>query len=108
MAPHTQTFQTLTTMKTKTTFQPRTVGLLVTALLAAGLFSGCGGEMVHSTSDDPFVIGTIEGSEGKWRYCRSKWRRPVADLFSTTKQCVTTDHDLGYAVGDTLRFSPCR
>ena len=29
-------------MKVKTTFQPRTVGLLVTALLAAGLFSGCG------------------------------------------------------------------
>ena len=29
-------------MKTKTTFQPRTVGLLVTVLLAAGLFSGCG------------------------------------------------------------------
>ena len=28
-------------MNTKTTFQPRTVGLLVTALLAAGLFSGC-------------------------------------------------------------------
>jgi hypothetical protein len=29
-------------MKTKTTFQPRMVGLLVTVLLAAGLFSGCG------------------------------------------------------------------
>ena len=28
-------------MKMKTTFQPRTVGLLVTVLLAAGLFSGC-------------------------------------------------------------------
>jgi hypothetical protein len=42
MAPLSQTFQTLTTMKMKATFQPRTVGLLVTVLLAAGLFSGCG------------------------------------------------------------------
>ena len=32
-------------MNTKTTFQPRTMALLVIALLAAGLFSGCLGSM---------------------------------------------------------------
>lgn len=34
-------------MNTKTTFRPRTLGLLVTALLAAGLFSGCGGDRYY-------------------------------------------------------------
>jgi hypothetical protein len=95
-------------MNTTTTFQPRTVGLLVTALLAAGLFSGCGGELVHHTADDPFIIESIEASDGLWRYSRSKWKRPGADFLSTTKQCVTTDKDLGYRVGDTLQFLPCR
>jgi hypothetical protein len=95
-------------MKKKMTFQARTMGLLVTVLLAAGLFSSCGGELVHHTADDPFIIESIEASDGVWRYSRSKWRRVRADFFSTTKQCVTTDQDLGYRVGDTLQFLPCR
>lgn len=55
-------------MKTKTTFQPRTVGLLVTVLLAAGLFSGCSAkgprqEVKQSDADRTFQVIEVDSCE---------------------------------------------
>lgn len=58
-------------MNTKTTFQPRTVGLLVTALLAAWLFSGCeqrpaGKEVKGAEGLDAVRIIEVDGCEYVW------------------------------------------
>lgn len=54
----------------KTTFQPRTVGLLVTALLAAGLFLGCDGApdagQVEADNGKNFNVTVIDSCEYIW------------------------------------------
>lgn len=59
-------------MNTKTTFRPRTVGLLVTALLAAGLFSGCGPkgprrEVRQHDADRTFQVIVVDSCEYLYR-----------------------------------------
>jgi hypothetical protein len=103
MAPHSQTFQTLTTMNTKTTFQTRMVGLLV----AAGLFSGCGdGRPTHKVIEgkEPMVVYAVRVHDGHWssQANREYW---VTDASGKGWTYVTST-DL--AIGDTVRFSPCR
>jgi hypothetical protein len=77
-------------------------------LLAAGL-SSCGSESVRHTKDEPFVIMSIQKySDGKVKYSKGKYERPFRQFFAMSKQSIIFDNDLGYNVGDTLSFQPCR
>ena len=106
MAPLPQTFLTLATMKSRTTFQPRTVGLLVTVLLAAVLsscgFEVCRGQVVQKnyeryrpmpyTSEKHLiqVSGRIGDSMVR------EWRVAHKEFWLTVQ------------VGDTVSFKDCR
>lgn len=77
-------------------------------LLAAGL-SSCGNESVRHTKDEPFVIMSIQKySDGKVKYSKGRYERPFQEFFAMGKQSIIFDNDLGYNVGDTLVFQPCR
>lgn len=77
---------------------------LYTALLAV-LLSSCGNEPVIHEKDNPFVIGRIEKvGDNLWRYERQKWDANLGNFFSYGKQSITTDYELNYKVGDTLRL----
>lgn len=94
-------------MNTKTTFQPRTVGLLVTALLAAGLFSACGrARPRHMVVEGkgPMVVYAARLNDGYWSDSASMeyWVTDATGLGWVYK----TNEAL--AVGDTVRFWPCR
>jgi hypothetical protein len=106
MAPLTQTLQTLTTMKTMMTFQPRTVGLLVTVLLAAGLFSGCSDRPSHKVVEGkaPMVVYAVKVHDSPWssQVNREYW---ITDASGMGWTYITSAE---FAIGDTVRFSPCR
>ena len=111
--------QTLTIMNRKTIFQPRTVGLLATVLLAAGLLSGCGErsstmyDRWMSELDCPVVlIGKTDKA--------SRIPSVVVRDGSGRVRTMSADSDDGYKmpgaiadsrnIGDTLKpcVSPCR
>jgi hypothetical protein len=80
----------------------------VYVMLVLGL-SSCGSESVRHTKDEPFVIMRIEQySDGRVKYSKGHFERPIAEFFATGKQSITFDTDLGYSVGDTLVFQPRR
>ena len=59
-------------MKTNTTFQRSTIGIFVTVLLAAGLFSGCGRsdqgqEVKQQDSDRTFEVIVVDSCEYLYR-----------------------------------------
>ena len=84
-------------MNTKTTFQPRTVGLLVTALLAAGLFSGCSDEGCEESRYDGVVVTHPSGQR-----LRLVHRFGVNYMLEQEYTTVTF-------TGDTVSdFQPCR
>jgi len=91
-------------MKAKTTFQPRTVGLLVTVLLAAGLFSGCS----DTVSADAMI-------RGKWPNA-TVYRLPesprvnyvVVDSCGAVWYAEVVDVVKPVEVRTVVRISPCR
>jgi len=93
-------------MKTKTTFQPRTVGLLVTVLLAAGLLFGCDGQPHHKVIEGtaPMRVYAVKASGGSWA-SQCKWEYWVTDASGKGWTYVTNTK---LSIGDTVRFSPCR
>jgi hypothetical protein len=94
-------------MKNKFQFNRYTLAF-ASLLLSAGL-SSCGNESVRHTKDEPFVIMSIQKySDGKVKYSKGKYERPFKEFFATGKQSIIFDNDLGYNVGDTLSFQPCR
>jgi hypothetical protein len=111
-------------MKTKTTFQPRTVGLLVTVLLAAGLFSSCGprSSEVHdrlfSELDCPVVLVAKTDKAAHWpsvvvRDGAGRVRTFAADRSDYVKADawrMSSAIAESREVGDTLKPcpSPCR
>jgi hypothetical protein len=77
---------------------------LYTVLLAV-LLSSCGNEPVIHEKENPFIIGRIEKvDDNLWRYERQKWDANLSNFFSSGKQSITTDYELNYKVGDTLRL----
>ena len=69
------------------------------------LLSGCGIETVRSTKEEPFVIKTIRlTNDGKFLYSKNKWERAGSEFFAADYQTIETDIDLGYQVGDTIKF----
>jgi len=91
-------------MKTKMTFQPRTVGLLVTVLLAAGLFSGCSDPVsadiqVRKQWPKATVYRLPESPRSNYVVvdsCGAVWYTEVIDVFDPVEV---------YAV---VSISPCR
>ena len=92
-------------MNTKTTFQARTVGLLVTALLAAGLFSSCeaigSGDEVVASAWPRSKVYRIPEDPGRAQYiivdsCGGVWYAEVHN--------VTVSPELQVRVP----ISPCR
>ena len=77
---------------------------LYTVLLAV-LLTSCGNEPVIHEKQNPFIIGRIEKvDDNLWRYERQKWGPNLSNLFSSGRQSITTDYELNYKVGDTLRL----
>ena len=75
------------------------------AVLLAVLFISCGNEPVIHEKDNPFVIGRIEKvGDNLWRYERQKWNVNLFNFLSAGRQSITTDYELSYKVGDTLRL----
>jgi len=111
-------------MKTKTTFQPRAVGLLVTVLLAAGLFSGCGerSSEVHdnwmSELDCPVVLVAKTDKASRWPSVVVRDGAGRVRTFSSDRSDYVRADGWRMAsaiaesreVGDTLKpcLSPCR
>lgn len=84
-------------MKTKTTFQPRTAGLLVTVLLAAGLLSGCSADGCEESRYDGVVVTAPNGQR-----LRLVHRFGVNYMLEQEYTTVTFE-------GDTVSdFGPCR
>lgn len=69
------------------------------------LLNSCGNEPVLHTKETPFIIGKIEKvDDNLWRYGRQEWNVDIDNILSTGKQSITTDEDLNYKIGDTLRL----
>jgi len=77
---------------------------LYTVLLTV-LLTSCGNEPVIHKKENPFIIGSIEKVDDNfWRYERQKWDPNLSNVLSSGKQSITTDYELNYKVGDTLRL----
>ena len=111
-------------MNTKMTFQPRTVGLLVTALLAAGLLSGCGerSSAIHdrwmSELECPVVLVAKTDKASHWPSVVVRDGAGRVRTFSSDRSDYVRADGWRMAsaiaesreVGDTLKpcLSPCR
>ena len=84
--------------------KPLTRYTLYTVLLAV-LLTSCGNEPVLHTKETPFIIGRIEKvNDNLCRYERQKWDVEINNFLSSGRQSITTDTELNYKVGDTLRL----
>ena len=83
----------------------REIYTLLCLNLLAVLFISCGNEPVTHEKDNPFVIGRIEKvGDNLWRYERQNWNVNLFNFLSAGRQSITTDYELSYKVGDTLRL----
>ena len=83
----------------------RILSTCIGILLSVTSFISCGNEPVTHEKDNPFVIGRIEKvGDNLWRYERQNWNVNLFNFLSAGRQSITTDYELSYKVGDTLRL----
>ena len=77
----------------------------ILCIVLAVILNSCGNEPVYHTKEKPFIIGRIEKvDEDKWRYERQHFDVKLTNFFAIGRQSITTDYELPYSVGDTLRL----